>query len=103
MNNRKCAATGMLYAASRKEAKGNPLHHKLVQCLRKILEPVTINDDSVPFLEPDKPYCYLGIEITASMNWTHRVEKLKEAVLSKGSQVLPLCSPQNRSCSSSNP
>ena len=88
VNNKKCAATGMLYAASRTEGNGNPLHHKMVQCLEKRLKSIKINTESVPFLEPDKPYCYLGVEITASMDWTHQVKKLKEAVLSKGSQVL---------------
>ena len=88
VNNKKCAATGMLYAASRTEGNGNPLHHKVVQCLEKRLRSIKINTESVPLLEPDKPYCYLGVEITASMNWTHQVKKLKEAVLSKGSQVL---------------
>ena len=67
VNNKKGAATGMLYAASRTEGNGNPLHHKMVQCLEKRLKSITINTESVPFLEPDKPYCYLGVEITASM------------------------------------
>lgn len=46
---------------------------------------------SVPLLEPDRPYCYIWVEIAASMTWTHQPEKLKEAVL---------CSFQRRSCNS---
>ena len=85
VNDKKYAASGMLYAASRQEANGNPLHHK---CSRKRLKPLPNNQERVPFLEPDRPYCYLVVEITASINWTHQVKIPKEAVLSKGSQVL---------------
>ena len=62
-------------------------YHAPVQCLEESFKPITINKESVPSLEPDKPYCYLGVEITASMNWTQQVKKLKEAALSKGSRV----------------
>ena len=42
----------------------------------------------MPFLHLDRPYCYLGIEITASLDWTHQVQKVKRSTLEKGQGVL---------------
>ena len=88
VNIKKCAATGILYARCKKEASSAPLHTSMVSLLERQLKKVSIDNDPIPFLAPDKPYCYLGVEITACMDWRLQVQKMKDITFEKGAKVL---------------
>ena len=88
VNIKKCAATGILYARCKKEASNAPLHTSMVSLLERQLKKVSIEDNPIPFLAPDKPYCYLGVEITACMDWRLQVQKMKDITFEKGAKVL---------------
>ena len=88
VNIKKCAATGILYARCKKEASSAPLQTSMVSLLKRQLKKVSIEDNPIPFLAPDKPYCYLGVEITACMDWRLQVQKMKDITFEKGAKVL---------------
>ena len=88
VNIKKCAATGILYAKCKKEASSAPLQTSMVSLLVRQLKTVSIEGNPIPFLAPDKPYCYLGVEIIACMDWRLQVQKMKKITFEKGAKVL---------------
>ena len=88
VNNSKCAVTGMLYGFCNKESAGGSLSHKLIERLQKRLELVQIEKSPLPFKRSDMPYTYLGVEITANLEWKYQVKKVKEVTLDNAAQVL---------------
>ena len=85
---KKCAATGISYARCKKEASSAPLQTSMVSLLERQLKMVSKEGNPIPFLAPDKPYCYLGVEITACMDWRLQVQKMKDITFEKGAKVL---------------
>ena len=74
----------MLYAKSKQGPSNRVLNSNVVTCLEKQLKAVQIDGQMILFLHSDKPYYYLGVEITASLNWTHPAQKVKQSMLEKG-------------------
>ena len=84
-NHSKCGVTGMLYGSS----GGSPLAKSSVEMLRRRLGEVRVTGRPLPFLHPhQQPYCYLGVMLTPSLNWKHRVMALGEAVIEKADGIL---------------
>ena len=85
VNHSKCGVTGMLYRSS----DGAPLSASMVGMLGRRLGQVRISGRTLPFLHPHKqPYRYLGVLLTPSLNWTHQMQALAEAIIDKADGIL---------------
>ena len=56
--------------------------------LERRMQQVKISGSQIPFLHPDQPYTYLGVDFTASLNWKHQVLKLATEIKCKGNKLL---------------
>ena len=92
LNARKCAVSGILHNAAYTglarslQEQTNLLRHRLTDKLGD-------SDNFVPFLPPDKPYKYLGVYITLTLDFKHQLRYLMDATLDKGKQLLAANTP----------
>ncbi len=81
-NASKCGVTGILYRTCA-SMNDNPLCAKSVEMVRRRLQHITLQGQVIPFKHPDNdPYDYLGVPMTASLNYKYYhkglLAKLKE-------------------------
>jgi hypothetical protein len=92
LNAKKCAVSGILHnsaytgLARSLAEQTNLLKHRLTDKLGE-------DGHFVPFLPPDKPYKYLGVYITLTLDFKHQLQYLMDITLSKGKQLLAANTP----------
>ena len=87
LNPTKCAVTGALH---RHALTGlAPTITDQTSLLTAQLESkLVVHDTPVPLLPPDKPYKYLGVWITMTLNFSHHFTSLAQTILAKGRQLI---------------
>lgn len=87
-NASKCCVTGILYGDYANRKATSTSSPTSVAKLRDMLEgKVTLGGKTIPFLAPDKPYKYLGVWITLTLDWSHQLKATMEAIRSKGAAI----------------
>ena len=85
-NPSKCGTTAVLY----KDADSGLIKHpfKNTDMMKKRLESIKLKGAAVPFYDPDKePYTYLGIELTATLNWAPQMAKVIKETTRRGDNI----------------
>jgi len=70
----------ILHGHSRKDQNGVTPSQALCQQLKGKIE---IQRQKAQFLESDKPFCYLGVEITMDLNWKHQIQRMTHNLKNK--------------------
>jgi hypothetical protein len=85
VNHKKCAATGALHGYAKiKGTHGNDHAH-----LHNLLyDRLTIHGQTIPYLHPDQPYKYLGVNITMTLNWQPEVHRIHQLAQTRCQQLL---------------
>lgn len=93
-----CAWSGLSLNASKSALTG--VHHKQL-VLRQTEHPFNspllqaqlqnllyYRNEPIPFLDPRKPYKYLGMEVTLDLNWSYQFKSLQDSINLKGQQLI---------------
>ena len=94
VNASKCAATGVLWRDADSGLITTPLDATLLQ--RRL--DLRIGDKTIPFLHPDKPYTYLGVDLTMTMNWSHQLLRSGGVLLRRLTTSSTHLPPPNSGC-----
>ena len=94
VNASKCAATGVLWRDADSGLITTPLDATLLQ--RRL--DLRIGDKTIPFLHPDKPYTYLGVDLTMTMNWSHQLLRSGGVLLKRLTTSSTHLPPPNSGC-----
>ncbi|KAK9807291.1 hypothetical protein WJX73_008814 [Symbiochloris irregularis] len=97
VNVSKCAVSGVQWGLASK-TNSSAISTSAVAMMRRQLERVKIDGNSLPFLHPDKePYPYLGVLTTLTMNWSMQMEAVMKEIRNRAEAVLAsLCSPAQK-------
>ncbi len=86
-NATKCGVTGIRYCTEGKQ-QSNPTSTRAVASLRRSLQRVSIQGRQIPFHHPDTaPYDYLGVPLTATLNYRWYYEKVVEKLKDKADKL----------------
>lgn len=87
LNASKCAVTGALH---REALTGltSSLADQVSLLRNRLSQQFKVGDEFVPFLPPDRPYPYLGVLLTMTLNFAHHFDYLVAAIVSKGQQLI---------------
>ena len=84
----KCATTGALYGYARQCGDTHPFADSYTQMLQDRLKGVLLARGTPEFCHPQKPYKYLGVELTMSLDWKHHVASTLQLVKDKSAAIL---------------
>ena len=70
VNARKCAASALLHGEASTGLLKSPDEDKVIK--RRMDGNIRIGTWTVPYLPPEKPYRYLGVLLTLTLNWSHQ-------------------------------
>jgi exonuclease III/ribonuclease HI len=89
VNHTKCAATAIWHNKSRScpSLDGPTGNATLAAMRRDLTNTVRIGNTSVPYYPPTKPYKYLGIQLTFSLDWKAQAARAMEIVKEKGTAI----------------
>jgi hypothetical protein len=74
-NSTKCAVTGVLHGtAKRSRSVLTRERHVQILCSRIGNGKIKLQGRPIPFLAPDKPYKYLGIPLSHTLDWSHLLQ-----------------------------
>lgn len=77
----KCEVAGILYRSYKQRLVKSSCD---TQSLKEMLSNrFTSGDVSMPYLSPEKPYNYLGVHVTLTMDWNHHFQYVQASVNSK--------------------
>ena len=65
-----CAASALLHGEAFTGLLKSPDEDKVIK--RRLDGNIHIGNETVPYLPPDKPYRYLGVLLTLTLNWSHQ-------------------------------
>ena len=88
VNSKKCAATGILHGDSHSGLVSHACDTRMLKNrLHNSINPLTVQGQTLPFLEPSSPYTYLGVETCMALDWSHQLNAIKAKVSKKGEQL----------------
>jgi ribonuclease HI len=81
----KCMITGMAYGNI---GNGVSVQRLAMDTIQMRLRGMTMGGEHIPVLAPDKPYKYLGVQVTATLDWQHQRMETEKALMEKKTNLL---------------